>query len=219
MALVDLRLRAGETAPARGIPLAWEVDGEIVARLAAERDGERFVVRDVEGDADALIDALAGVATETTEIVDERGRLLRSVAPEAAPAAATAAITLADLDAAVRAAWSRETAEHPEAWSEDNPALEHCGVTALVVRELLGGEILVAGVVLDGRRTCRHAWNRLPSGLVLDLTREQFRAGEAFEAPAVGEPLVDERYPDRYELFRQRVVDALPGPTGAAGES
>jgi hypothetical protein len=109
----------------------------------------------------------------------------------------------------VRAAWSLETAEDPALWSPDNPAIEHCGVTALVVRELLGGEILVAGVVRDGRRVCRHAWNRLPSGLTLDLTREQFREGERFESPVVGHPLVADRHPERFELFRRRVLGAL----------
>lgn len=209
MSLVDLRLRDGEPAVDRGIPLGWEHDGEIVARLVVERDGDTMVVRDVEGKAEALIDALADVTTDASAIVDEDGRPLRTLAPQAAAPEAVAAITLADLDAAVRAAWSRETAEDPPVWSEDNPAIEHCGVTSLVVRELLGGEILVAGVLRDGRRVCRHAWNRLPSGLTLDLTREQFREGEAFEQPVAGEPLVVDRHPERFRLFRQRVLDEL----------
>jgi hypothetical protein len=209
MALVDLRLRAGEPTPARGTPLGWEVDGEIVGRIVVERDADAIAVRAREGDVEPLLDALAGVATGASTVVDEEGNVLRSVAVQAAPAEAVAAITLAELESAVRAAWSRETAEDTELWSEENPAIEHCGVTALVVRELLGGEILVAGVVRDGRRVCRHAWNRLPSGLALDLTREQFREGERFEEPAVTEPLAVDRYPDRYALFRSRVLDAL----------
>jgi hypothetical protein len=209
MALVDLRLRDGERSPERGIPLGWEHDGVLHGRMVVERDGDTFVIRGVEGDTDALVDALAEVATDASTIVDEDGRVLRLLEPKPAPAEATAAITLADIEAAVRAAWSLETAEDPSLWSEDNPAIEHCGATALVVRELLGGEILVAGVVRDGRRVCRHAWNRLPSGLTLDLTREQFRAGETFEQPAVGEPHVVDRYPERYRLFRQRVLDEL----------
>ena len=52
-------------------------------------------------------------------------------------------------------------------------------MTALVVRELLGGEILIATVIPpEGESSERHAWNRLPSGEEVDLTREQFRAGE-----------------------------------------
>jgi hypothetical protein len=211
MALVDLRLRDGEHTPARGIPLGWEVEGEIVARIVVERQEDFMAVRERHGDVELLLDALAGVATEASAVVDEEGRVVRSLAPQAAPAESVAAITLGALDAAVRAAWSRETAEDPAVWSEENPAIEHCGVTALVVRELLGGEILVAGVVKDGRRVCRHAWNRLGSGLTLDLTREQFLDGEELEEPVVAEPLVDERYPERFQLFRRRVLDALAG--------
>lgn len=209
MALVDLRLRKDETTPDRGIPLGWEANGRIVARIVVERDGDSLVLLSREGDAEDLLDALAGVATDAAAVVDEAGAVLRRVAPEAAPEATTSALTLGELETAVRAAWSRETAESPDAWSDANPAIEHCGVTALIVRELLGGEILVAGVVKDGRRTCRHAWNRLPSGLTIDLTREQFLDGESFEEPVAGEPLVDARYPDRYRLFRSRVLEAI----------
>jgi hypothetical protein len=209
MALVDLRLREGEHVPEHGIPLGWEHEGEVAARIVVERDGDTIVIRDVEGDTGALIDALAEVATDASTIVDEDGLVLRLLVPKPAPVEATAAITLADLEAAVRAAWSLETAEDPSLWSKDNPAIEHCGVTALLVRELLGGEILLAGVVRDGRRVCRHAWNRLQLGLTLDLTREQFRDGETFEQPVVGEPLVVDRQPERFELFRQRVLDEL----------
>jgi hypothetical protein len=209
MRLVDLRSRPGEPMPGHGIPLGWEVGGEIVARLAIQRDGQRLIVRDLEGAIEPLLDAVAGVATDATAVVDGDGRVLREVAPRPASPDSTRPLTLAELDAAVRSAWSRETAEDSELWSEDNPAAEHCGVTALVVRELLGGDILVAGVVLDGLRVHRHAWNRLPSGIALDLTREQFRRGEAFEEPVVGEPDVAWRHAERFALFRRRVLDAL----------
>jgi hypothetical protein len=209
MALVDLRLRDVEPVQDGAIPLGWEENGDVVARIAVERNGRKLVVRDVQGAAEPLIDALADVATDADAIVDCDGVVLRRLSPEAAPPEETAAFSLGDIEAAVRAAWSRETAEDPDLWSDDNPASEHCGVTALVVRELLGGEILIAGTVRDGRRVARHAWNLLPSGLQLDLTREQFRSGEEFEKPVVGEPLVSARYPERFELFRRRVLDRL----------
>jgi RNA:NAD 2'-phosphotransferase (TPT1/KptA family) len=63
----------------------------------------------------------------------------------------------------------------------------------------------VAGVVLDGLRVDRHAWNRLPSGLVLDLTREQFRDGERLEEPIVNDVARIDRNPERYELLASRV--------------
>ena len=73
-------------------------------------------------------------------------------------------------------------------WTPDNPSCGQCDITTLVVHDLLGGEVLAADVFLDGERVEAHMWNRLPSGLEVDLTREQFRAGQV-----VGEPRVRER--------------------------
>jgi hypothetical protein len=81
-------------------------------------------------------------------------------------------------------------------------------VTAAVVQDYLGGDTLVAGVVLDGTRVDRHAWNVLPSGLTLDLTREQFRQGERFEQPHVEAVTRGERY----ELLAERVRARLARP-------
>jgi hypothetical protein len=75
----------------------------------------------------------------------------------------------------------------------------------LLVRELLGGEILVANVLRDGRRVERHAWNRLPSGLTFDLTREQFVNGERFGKPSPEVPLLTHRNPERLATMRARV--------------
>ncbi len=80
-----------------------------------------------------------------------------------------------------------------------------CDVTSTVVRELLGGEILAANVLLNGRRVGRHAWNRLAGGGALDLTREQFVAGEAFGKGTPQEPIVMQRLPERYARFSERV--------------
>jgi GNAT superfamily N-acetyltransferase len=119
------------------------------------------------------------------------------------------AVTLEALERSVQAAWSADTAEDPAAWSPENPARDHCDVTALLVRDLLGGDILVANVLRDGRRVERHAWNRLPSGLTVDLTRSQFQDGEQFDAPRVAEPLVLTRDPERYSRFAERVYEEL----------
>ncbi len=47
--------------------------------------------------------------------------------------------------------------------------------------DLIGGELMASDVLLDGRRVMAHMWNRLPSGIEVDLTREQFRDGEILE--------------------------------------
>lgn len=67
--------------------------------------------------------------------------------------------------ARLRESWSRRTSS---LWSEDNPARGQCGVTALVVNDHLGGEILRTPI---GRSW--HFYNRV-EGRTLDLTAEQF---------------------------------------------
>lgn len=207
MALVPLDL-----APADGARvIGWSVGDEVVARARVRRSSpDEVVVETVELEDTApasarsdLLEAIADVAT-AMHIRTADGSWSRSLDTTPDPAA-SAAVTLEELQAAIHAGWCRETSDDPELWTPDNPALGQCGVTALLVRELLGGEILVAHVVLDGRRTERHAWNRLPSGLTIDLTREQFRKGERLLAPSVEEPVLTLQHPERIELLRSRV--------------
>ena len=80
---------------------------------------------------------------------------------------------------------------------------------ALLVRELFGGDILVANVLRDGVRVERHAWNRLPSGVTIDLTRDQFRKGEALGEPRVEEPVPIDRNLERFATLRERVRSQL----------
>jgi hypothetical protein len=70
---------------------------------------------------------------------------------------------------ALSQSWSEDTSADPENWSEETPALGQCAVTALIVQELLGGDLLRGEV-----RGTSHYWNLLPSGGELDLTRYQF---------------------------------------------
>jgi hypothetical protein len=64
---------------------------------------------------------------------------------------------LSELESAIRKSWGRDTSDDPDEWSESNPARGQCAVTAMLVRELLGGEILIANVLRHGRRVERHA--------------------------------------------------------------
>jgi hypothetical protein len=126
--------------------------------------------------------------------------------------------TLAEIENAIRASWSLDTAEEDDGWTPDNPSRGQCDVTCLVVDDIFGGEILAADVFKDGERVEAHMWNRLPGGLELDLTRGQFRQGEV-----VGRPSVRHRparfEPDhpryhRYEAYlvlAERVRDRLAG--------
>ncbi|WP_456955912.1 YunG family protein [Geodermatophilus sp. SYSU D00867] len=81
------------------------------------------------------------------------------------------------MTAAVRAAWCRETRDDSDLadWSPGDPARGQRGATALVLHDLLGGDLLLAEVRrTDGSRQGVHWWNRLPGGREVDLTREQF---------------------------------------------
>jgi len=122
--------------------------------------------------------------------------------------------TVTELETAIRAAWCRETSDDPDEWTPANPARGQCGVTALVVRDYLGGEILIATVIPeDGSQpTERHGWNRLPSGIEIDFTREQFHARERLGPAAAQEPMVRARAPHRCELLAERVKQLLASP-------
>jgi hypothetical protein len=63
--------------------------------------------------------------------------------------------TLTQLEQAIRQSWGPDTVEP--------------------------SELMASDVLLDGRRVMAHMWNRLPSGIEVDLTREQFRDGEILE--------------------------------------
>ncbi len=80
------------------------------------------------------------------------------------------------LAGALRAAWCRETSSDPDAWTPENPAWGQCAVTAVVVRDMLGGEVVWGEAALPDGRRISHYWNRI-AGRDIDLTREQFPAG------------------------------------------
>ncbi|MEE1939553.1 hypothetical protein V1L54_09010 [Streptomyces sp. TRM 70361] len=125
--------------------------------------------------------------------------------------------TLADLDRALRGSWAADTCCSSDVtrieWSPDNPAWGHCDITALVVHDLFGGELVVGEVFHEGRQEGHHWWNRLPSGVELDLTREQFRRGETVTgARGVERPVgSSHRRRAEYLLLRGRVAERL-GP-------
>lgn len=85
-------------------------------------------------------------------------------------------MNLADLEKALQKSWSKETSYSPDSWSTDNSALGQCAVTALVVNDYLGGEIVWADAVLPDGQTISHYFN-LVDGNEVDLTRSQFPEG------------------------------------------
>ncbi|MEV6329159.1 hypothetical protein [Streptomyces sp. NPDC051909] len=127
--------------------------------------------------------------------------------------------SLLDLDGALRASWAADTSspDYRTQWQPDNPAWGHCDITALIVNDLFGGDLVVGEVHLAGEQHGYHWWNRLPNGIDLDLTREQFRRGEQVSAERVVErpPGPLPRRWDAYLLLRTRVaahLGRLPEP-------
>jgi hypothetical protein len=128
---------------------------------------------------------------------------------------------LNEVEAAVRASWSLETCDDADLadWSEQNPSRGQCGATALVLNDLLSGDLLVAEVHYpDGSRQGYHWWNRLPDGTEIDWSREQFSATETVQ-PAqvfVRPPELPTRGLRQYLAMRNAVNGQLNSPDGTA---
>ncbi|MFE4449583.1 hypothetical protein [Streptomyces sp. NPDC056796] len=121
-------------------------------------------------------------------------------------------LLLTDIEAAVRDSWGPDTATpaHRPHWDPGNPARDQCGVTALVLNDLLGGELIRGEVRVDGERVDFHWWNRLGPALEIDLTREQFAPHEIVSGGAVIErPAEIVRLREEYELLGARVRERL----------
>jgi hypothetical protein len=94
-------------------------------------------------------------------------------------------------------------------WTSDRPSIGQCAVTALVVQDLMGGQLVKATVEGFGS----HYWNRLDSGEEVDLTRNQFPPetvippGQPVERDYLmkHERSIQAGTPTRYRLLSRRV--------------
>ncbi len=116
-------------------------------------------------------------------------------------------LTLAQLEQAIRASWTLDTADEDDGWTPENPSRGQCDITTLVVHDFVGGDVLAADVYLDDERIEAHMWNRLVSGIDVDLTREQFRRGEVIGPPTVLQrpATFDPEHP-RYHRYEKYLV-------------
>jgi hypothetical protein len=115
------------------------------------------------------------------------------------------------LEAILAQSWCRETSYTPERWTPANPAYGQCAVTALIVRDYLGGDIVRGTAKPPAGRSVSHYYNRI-RGRDVDLTARQFPAGTAISASKVVEPgalLAHLPVRERYELLRARVARRL----------
>ena len=106
-----------------------------------------------------------------------------------------------DLYRAIRDVWSASTASPPESWSHDNPAKNHCSVTALIVQDVFGGEILKT-------RTSggTHFYNSV-GGRRWDLTVSQFSEPIPFEdVPSSREEALADCSPAKYRELAKKLA-------------
>lgn len=92
-------------------------------------------------------------------------------------------ISRQELETAIEGSWDASTSADPDNWDDDNPAYGQCAVTALVVQELMGGDIVWRDAVIDDPAEkddyfdeddhVSHYFNEI-DGETIDLTRQQF---------------------------------------------
>jgi hypothetical protein len=114
---------------------------------------------------------------------------------------------LAALRERLERAWSRSTSAEPTIWTSSNPAWGQCAITALVVQDHFGGELL-RGQMREGS----HYWNRLPDGTDVDLTLQQFTESPEFlnvETRSRDEVLAHPDTASRYNILKRRCTDSM----------
>jgi len=116
------------------------------------------------------------------------------------------------LELILQKSWSRETC-YPslqKKWSNDNPALGQCAITALIVQDYFGGELLYC-------KHFQHYWNKLPDGKEVDLTKSQFpnNAKICFDEIETREFVLEskmvekEKTMERYTMLKKHVENLL----------
>lgn len=106
----------------------------------------------------------------------------------------------------IMAAWGKHTSSDPEGWSRRDPGRGQDDVTALVIHDYAGGEILYGEI--HGQP---HYWNLVDNGVELDLLLRRYGVDTtppAIATPSIEELLADEDRVCRYRLLVSRVRDA-----------
>jgi hypothetical protein len=107
----------------------------------------------------------------------------------------------------VSGSWCRETSYDPLSWRPENSAWGQCAVTALVLQDLLGGDLMFGEV-----NGFQHYWNRLPGDNEVDLTLRQFESVNRIEHRRKADRAYVLSFPDtrrRYRKLLSRVQAAL----------
>jgi hypothetical protein len=100
----------------------------------------------------------------------------------------------------LRMVWAQDTAGGTCAWSQNNPAKNHCSITALIVQDYFGGAILTTRTTGG-----THFYNSI-DGNRWDLTISQFAEPICFEdTPSTREAAMADATEGKYLMLAARV--------------
>jgi hypothetical protein len=121
-------------------------------------------------------------------------------------------ITPKVLEKIVRMAWSKETCypDLQDEWGDRNPALGQCAVTALIVQDYFGVDLLYC-------KHHKHYWNKLSDGSEVDFTYSQFLDGVVIcldeirnrEYILKSESAKKAKTPERYLILKTKTQELL----------
>lgn len=80
------------------------------------------------------------------------------------------------LEKALHKSWSKETSYCPAEWNELNPSFGQCAITALIVNDYFGGDIVWSEALLPNGQKIYH-FSNMVKGKEVDLTCSQFPEG------------------------------------------
>jgi hypothetical protein len=116
------------------------------------------------------------------------------------------------LEKAIRESWFRNTCYSCSIrkWNPQNSSIGQCVVTALVIQDYLGGELLYC-------KHHDHYWNRLSSGEEVDITKNQFSNDVEICKDEIksrndilkSEGAIKSKTLQRYNLLKKRVKERL----------
>lgn len=101
---------------------------------------------------------------------------------------------------AILRVWSGDTSSPTDAWSASNPAQNHCSVTALIVNDYFGGDILMTKTAGG-----THFYN-LIDGKKWDLTVSQFAEPVPYDdTPSTRDAALADSSQQKYALLLSRL--------------
>src|SRR5689334_17253253 len=108
-----------------------------------------------------------------------------------------------EIESAIESSWSIDTTYCVDGYAARDPASGNCAVTALLLQELLGGELMQGWATEPGQPGTAHYWNRI-DGFDVDLTWRQFAPGTILTNTALADYHIlveNEWMRERYENF------------------